>query len=125
KRGFEWVDNLSIVKDKPVIVQLDEILVQQLKEGSTDVQISAPGYFDRESIAYYIYSANSSSQLDRTYLTIEDWHAVHGSKLTKLTPETLRKKWFVEAMDGSGNYVQRSSVMDAFVHEIDLDGERY
>lgn len=125
KRGFEWVDNLSIVKDKPVIEQLDEMLVQQLKAGATDVQISAPGYFDRENIAYYIYSANSSTQLDRTYLTIEDWHTVHGSKLSKISPETLRKKWFVEAMDGSGNYVQRSSVMDAFVHELQLAGERY
>ncbi|MGB3525113.1 MAG: TIGR04141 family sporadically distributed protein [Flavobacteriales bacterium] len=124
-RGFDWIDNMLIVKDKSRIEELDLSLVEELKTRSEAIQISAPGYFDRESISYFRYSEDSSTRLSRSYLTIQDWYRAHERKLSKVTPEMLRKKWIVEAINATDGFVQRATVMDSFVHDLALGDDRY
>lgn len=124
-RGFEWIDNLLMVKNKSEVEKLDTFLVNELKAGSESVQLSAPGYWVRESIAYFRYTEDPNTHFTTAYLTIQDWHKVHGPKLAKLTPEHLRKKWQVEAVNESGDNVQRANVIDSFVHELLVDDDRY
>lgn len=123
-RGFEWVDNLKLINDATIVTPLEEMLVKDLQARNTGIQLSAPDQVRREDIGHFAYSAERKRLLHGSWLTMDDWYAVHGNKLTGLEPRHL-KNWVVESFDVQGERITAASVFNCLIHEVQLNGERY
>jgi uncharacterized protein (TIGR04141 family) len=123
-RGFEWVDNLKLINDATIVTPLEEALVKDLQARNAGIQLSAPDDVRREDIGHFAYSADRKRLLHGSWLQMDDWYSVHGDKLTGLEPRHL-KKWLVESFDVQGERITAASVFNCFIHEVQLNGERY
>jgi uncharacterized protein (TIGR04141 family) len=59
-KGFSWIDNFRIVKDKGLINELNGYLLLELNKRNTDIIISFPEIVDKNIPLYYRYAGISN-----------------------------------------------------------------
>lgn len=124
KRGFDWIDNLKIVRSPAVVDQLDKLLVAALNAKDQTIQMLCPDAFSRGAIRGFLHHGEKLDADKHAELEIAEWQTAIGRELKNLTVEKLRER-SIAAFDGDGTKLANIPDRDCFVFETDVKGTKY
>ena len=124
KRGFDWIDNLKVVRSPAVVEQLDRRLIKALKVKDTSIQMLCPDTFSREVIRGILHHGEEDSDEKHTELDVAEWWAAIGGKLSILTVDELRTRR-ISAFDSEGTLLAEIPDRECFVFETNVKGIKY
>ncbi len=124
KRGFDWIDNLKVVRSPAVVEQLDRRLLKALKAKDTSIQMLCPDIFSRGVIRAFLHHGEEDCAEKHTELDLAEWWAAIGGKLSKLTGDELRTRR-ISAFDSEGTLLAEIPDRECFVFETNVKGTKY
>lgn len=104
RKGFDWVDNFRIIKDKGLISNLDELLVDEINNKNQNILLSFPETLDKNAPIYYRYSSITPRSSDASRypeLDIVDQYYQKIQNLT-LTVDDIKRQQII-AVDINSN----------------------
>lgn len=123
KQGFDWIDNLNVVRSPSLIDELDDRLVDALKEEDDSIQMLCPDAVNRDTVVGFLYRDEHSDSDKHPELEVVDWQAEAGN-LDTLTVEELRDRR-VRCYDEAGTAISEIAEKDCFVFETTVNGRKY
>ena len=123
KQGFDWIDNLNVVRSPSLINQLDQKLVDALKAEDDSVQMLCPDTVNRDVVVGFHYPEEQSDGDKHPELEVDDWQAAI-ENLNALTVESLRDRR-VGCYDEAGTEIAEIPEKDCFVFERTVNGTKY
>lgn len=123
KRGFDWIENMRVVRDPSLVLELDLKLVEALQAKATEIQIVCPEHFDRVKIIGFKYQDEDRSAQLHTELETREWFDAIDDHLNNLTVEMLHERR-VLAYDVDG-FADDAIEHDVFVFEAEIKGKKY
>jgi uncharacterized protein (TIGR04141 family) len=123
KQGFDWIDNLNVVRSPSLIDKLDDQLVDALKAQDDSIQMLCPDTVNRDIVVGFLYRDEQSDSDKHPELEIVDWQAEAGN-LDALTVEGLRD-CRVRCYDEAGTAISEIAEKDCFVFETTVNGRKY
>lgn len=124
KRGFDWIDNLKLVRSPALVEQLDNLLVTALKAKDQTIQMLCPDAYSRAAIRGFLHNGEKSDADKHAELEIAEWQAAIGGELKNLTVAKLRERK-IAAYDGDGAKLPDIPDRDCFVFEADYLGTKF
>jgi len=124
KRGFDWIDNLEVVRTPLTIEQLDNKLVTALKAKDKNVQMLCPDGFSRDTVRGFLYDEEKAVADKHTELELDEWHTAIAGELANLTADKLHERQ-IRTFDAQGAEVGKTSDHECFVFETELKGIKY
>ena len=120
---FGWIDEFETVNEAE-IPRLDTLLVARLNHGGDRVYIAPPEAVDWSRLAGFIYAIDPDAPSVEEVATGEYLQARQNAGLGPLTAESLTKEelWAVAA---DGTRLERWSIYQTLLFEIDQHGHRY
>ncbi len=123
KQGFDWIDNLKVVRSPSVIDELDEKFVDALKAEDDSIQMLCPDAVNRDIVVGFLYRGEQSDSEKHPELDVVDWQAEVGN-LDALTVEGLRDRR-VRCYDEAGTEISEIAERDCFVFETTVKATKY
>jgi len=124
KEHFDWVDNLTEVRDRETIRCLNERLIQCLRAGSTEkVHLAPPEVVDWQSVDKFRISGTGRNEYDD--LDIDEYLATLGEKREQLTIERLKSYHISVKWAETEQFFSRWSLFDCIVWEVKHKGRFY
>jgi uncharacterized protein (TIGR04141 family) len=124
QRGFDWIDNLKVVRSPSIIDQLDAKLLSGLKAKNHDIQMLCPDGINRMLIRGFLYKEEKANAEKRSELETDEWKNAVATDLQNFTVDDLRERR-IRAFDDTGALVAEIPDRDCFVFETQLKGTKH
>ena len=120
KTDFGWIDQLSLVRDDATVEALNDLLVAQLRTGSTgSTHLAMPETIDWEDIDGFKIAGTRSHVYED--LDLDDYLSRLGDDRTIITLENLKTRSVSVRFGRSGNFDKRWNLYQCIVTEQRLD----
>lgn len=120
---YPQVDNIKEVRDKQVVANLDDKVVERLKTRSFDrIWIAAPGAVDWQRVERFVYDRSTEKHPDMHLSTFIDTFT--DKALEKLSSKVLRDR-YVDAIDADEHLVERMSIYSCLYAEVSDGPDSY
>lgn len=126
KDRFAWIDNVHLVLDLDLMKDLQNHLLERLKnKDSSSIEMAPPELIDWDEVDSFKF--NISPQVAQEELILDDFLDTLESegKLTEITIEKLRTVHKVEAYDSNGDIISRWSAYNCLDAEFEFTGNTY
>lgn len=129
KKEYPWIDNISLVRDKNLVIELLKLLCEELKRGKLDdVYLIPPVFFGEDTeIKGFAFTTGDGTHLDKKEVfempSMMDWKTSIGDERKKISMDTLdsfRLHEIKEGGKGTAWLLERS-----LSWEVDFNGNRY
>lgn len=125
KERFAWVDNVHAVRDADLIGELEDRLIEKLRNRDTDnLEVAPPELLEWDDVASFKSSIEQDAEdgepdLEHYLSALEDQ-----DKLSQLAIETLRTHKLL-ASDKNGGLIGNWSIFRCLSGELELNGSTY
>lgn len=126
KDRFAWIDNVHVVLDLDVIKDLQNHLLEKLKnKDASSIKLAPPELIDWDEVDFFNF--NIGPKVDHQDLILDDYLDTleSGGKLIDITIKQLRAVHKVEAYDSNRDIISRWSVYNCLDAEFELSGNTY
>jgi uncharacterized protein (TIGR04141 family) len=124
KHGFDWIDNLKIVRSPTEIEELDKKLITAIKKNDATVQLLCPETVNRLTISGFLYEGENIDSNVHAELDYEEWQLSITKVRAKITPENLRERR-VKVIDEQGVLFTEIPEYDCFIFETEIKHAKY
>ena len=124
KRGFDWIDNLKVVRSPTLIEQLDQNFVAALKEKDKSIQMLCPDSCNRTAIRGFLHVGEKADAEKHTELELDEWQNALGIGLARFTVKELQERR-IRGFDGEGAKATEIQERDCFIFETDVSGTKF
>jgi len=120
KTDFGWIDQLALVRDSASVRALNDLLVEQLRTGTTgSTHMAMPETIDWEDIDGFKIGGTRSHVYDD--LDLDDYLGRIGDERVSITLENLKARFVFIRFGRSGNFDKRWSLYQCLVTEQRLN----
>lgn len=120
KTDFGWIDHLSLVRDDATVDALNDLLISQLRTGSTgSTHLAMPETIDWEDIDGFTIAGTRSHVYED--LDLDDYLSRLGNGRTTITLKNLKTRSVSVRFGRSGNWDKRWNLYQCIVTEQWLD----
>lgn len=124
KQYFDWVDQLSEVRDRNVIDELNAKLQEALRSRNTEkLHLAPPEVIDWQSVEKFRISGTGQTEYDD--LDIDEYLDALGDKTEQLTVQKLKSYRVSMCWTGSGQFQDRWSLFNCVVWETMHEAHLY
>lgn len=122
KEDFGWIDLLALVRDKTVIYELDQMLLNQLIRGDTsNTHMACPDALDWEDVDSFKLGGSGKKEYDD--LDLDGYLNALGDDITDITVEKLKRYPVSVRFSSSDDFNSKWRVYDCLVTEQRINNQ--
>jgi len=122
KDSFSWIDNIKNIKDKELIEQLNQKLIEEISSERIlqNIWLAIPEVIEWANISYFRYIGNDKSFTDLDLIDLKNTF----KDRENLTIDNIKKQKII-SVNNEGNDVNNWSAYNCIYAEIKFNNEQY